>query len=286
VAAFVSVTPGYFQAIGVRLKRGRLFTEQERTGTPLVCVVNEEMARRHFPNGEDPVGKRLEIGFSNPPNWRQIVGVVEDTKYGAVDQAPKVQVYGAYFQQPGVIPNLAPPVSIAIRTGMDPAALAQAARRKVLEVDNAQPVYAVQTMTEVVSANLAQRRFAMLLLGLFAGLALLLAAIGLAGVISYLVTQRTKEIGIRMAMGATRGALLRMIEGETLRLVGIGIAVGLAGAVAATRALETMLFGVTPRDPATFATVAAVLMLVALAAGMWPALRATRIDPVRALREE
>lgn len=286
LAAFVSATPNYFAAMGMRLKRGQLFTDADHTRGPLVCVVNEEMVRRYFANGEDPIGKRLEIGFSDPPNWRQIIGVVEDAKFGAIDQAARVQVFGSYFQQPGIIPGVAPPVSIAVRTAGDPAPLAQAIRRKVLEVDNAQPVYAIQTMTEVVSNNLSQKRFAMLLLGLFAGLALLLAAIGLAGVISYMVTQRTKEIGIRMALGASPGAVLRMIEGQTLRLVALGVGVGLIGAFAATQALSTMLYGVTARDPLTFATVSAALLLVALAAGLWPALRATRIDPVRALREE
>lgn len=286
LAAFVSVTPNYFGALGMRLKKGRLLAESDLATGPPVCVVNEEMVRRHFSDGTDPIGKRLEIGFSDPPNWREIVGVVEDAKFTAIDQAAKVQVFGSYLQQPGIIPGQAPPVSIAVRTASDPAALASAVRRKVLEVDNAQPVYAIQTMTEVVSNNLAQKRFAMLLLGLFAGLALLLAAIGLAGVISYLVTQRTKEIGIRIALGASRAAVLRLIEGQTLRLVALGILVGLAGALAATRALSSMLYGVTPRDPLTFSAVAAGLLLVALAAGFWPALRATRIDPVRALRDE
>lgn len=285
LAAFSSVTPNYFAAMGLRLKKGRLLQPTDHVNSPLVCVVNEEMLRRHFADGTDPIGKRLEIGFDDPPAWREIVGVIEDAKFNGVDQAPKANVYGSYLQRPGVLPA-APPISVAVRTVGDPAAMAQSVRRKILEVDNAQPVYAIQTMTEVVSNSLSQKRFAMLLLGLFAGLALMLASIGLAGVISYMVTQRTKEIGIRIALGASRSHVLRMIEGQTLRLVTIGVIVGLAGAIAATRTLSTMLYGISPRDPVTFAGVAAALMLVALLAGLWPALRATRIDPVTALREE
>jgi putative ABC transport system permease protein len=284
VAAFATVTPTYFSAMGTRLKGGRVFDDHDGPSQPLVCVINETLAKQHF-GAESPIGKRLEIGFSDPPRWRQIVGIVEDLRNDDVAKAPKPQVYGAYFQQPGVLPA-APPLSIAVRTAGDPALLATAVRKGILAVDSSQPVYAVQTMATVVSDNLAQKRFALLLMGLFAGIALLLAAIGLAGVISYMVAQRTREIGIRMALGAQPQQVLRMVESEALRMAAVGGLVGILGALALGQSLSTMLYGVSPRDPVTLGTVAAALMLIALAAAFVPAFRATRISPVVALREE
>ncbi len=284
VAAFATVTPSYFAAMGTRLKRGRIFDDHDGTNQPLVCLINETLARQHFPN-EDPIGKRLEIGFSDPPQWRQIVGVVEDLRNDEVAKAPKAQVYGAYYQVPGVLPS-APPISIAVRTQGDPAALAASIRQTILAVDSSQPVYAIQTMATVVDNNLSQRRLALLLMALFAGIALLLAAIGLAGVISYMVAQRTREIGIRMALGAQPRQVLWMVESEALRMAALGALCGILGALVLGRSLSTMLYGVSPRDPLTLGTVAAVLMLIAVTAAFVPAYRATRISPVVALREE
>jgi putative ABC transport system permease protein len=284
VSPFATVTPSYFAAMGTRLKSGRIFDDHDGPNQPLVCIINETLARQHFPN-EDPLGKRLEIGFSDPPRWRRIVGVVEDLRNDDVAKVPKPQVYGAYYQGPGVLPA-APAISIAVRTAGDPAALAGAVRQAVLAVDSSQPVYAVQTMATVVSNNLGQKRFALLLMGLFAGIALLLAAIGLAGVISYMVAQRTREIGIRMALGAQPQQVLWMVESEALRMALIGGAVGVIGALLLGRSLSTMLYGVSPRDPLTLVAVAAALLLVAVTAAFIPAFRATRISPVVALREE
>jgi putative ABC transport system permease protein len=284
VSPFATVTPSYFAAMGTRLKQGRIFDEHDGPGQPMVCIINETLAKKHFPN-EDPIGKRLEIGFSNPPNWRQIVGVVEDLRNDDIAKVPKPQVYGAYYQSPGVLPG-APPISIAVRTAGDPAALAQAIRRSILAVDSSQPVYAIQTMATVVSNNLSQKRFALLLMGLFAGIALLLAVIGLAGVISYMVAQRTREIGIRMALGAQPKQVLWMVESEALRMAAVGGVLGIVGALLLGQSLSTMLYGVSPRDPLTLGVVASALLLIAVAAAFVPAFRATRISPVVALREE
>lgn len=285
IAAYATVTPDFFATMGIKLKRGRFFTEQDGAGKPMVAIVNETLARRYFGN-EDPIGKRLEVGFSDPPNWREIVGVVGDMKNAEVEKPTLVQVYGSFDQLPGLFDGFAPALSIAVRTEGDPALAAAAVRAKVLAIDNGQPVYAIQTMSTVVQNNLSQKRFALLLMALFAAIALVLAAIGLSGVMSYMVAQRTREIGIRMAVGAEPRAVLWMIEKQALVLAGAGVAVGLAGAWLLSQWLETMLYGVSPRDPLTFAGVALALVLVAGAAAYLPARRATRIDPVAALRAE
>lgn len=284
IAAFATVTPAYFAAMGTRLKLGRPLDDRDTAGKPLACIINETLARQHFGN-ESPIGKRLEIGFSQPPQWREIVGVIEDLRNDEVAKAALPQVYGAYYQIPGVLPG-APPLSIAVRTATDPAAVAKAIRQTILSVDSSQPVYAIQTMSTVISNNLSQKRFALLLMALFAGIALLLAAIGLAGVISYMVAQRTREIGIRMALGAQPRQVLWMVESEALRMAALGGILGILGALALGQSLSTMLYGVSPRDPYTLAAVAAALMLIALTAAFVPAFRATRISPVIALREE
>ncbi len=284
IASFATVTPGYFAAMGTRLKQGRAFDDHDQANTPLVCLINETLAKQHFGN-QNPLGKRLEVGFSEPPNWRVIVGVVEDLRNLDVAKAPNPQIYGAYAQQPGILP-MAPPISLAVRTAGDPALLATAVRQAVLSVDASQPVYAIQTMSTVVSNNLAQKRFALLLMALFAVIALVLAAIGLAGVISYMVAQRTREIGIRMALGAQPTQVLWMVESEALRMALAGGALGIAGALFLGRSLSTMLYGVSARDPLTLTAVAATLFLIALAAAFVPAFRATRINPVLALRED
>ena len=284
IAAFATVTPDFFGAMGIRLKRGRFFTGEDTVNRPMVAVINESLARRYF-GDSDPLGKRLEIGFSDPPNWREIVGVVGDLKNLEVEKPALVQVYGAYDQMPGLFDGFAPALSITVRTAGDPAGVAAAARARVLAIDNGQPVYAIQTMDTVVANNVSQKRFALLLMACFAGIALLLAAIGLSGVMSYMVTQRTREIGIRMAVGAGPASVLWMIEQQALTLAGVGVAAGLAGAWLLGRWLETILYGVSPQDPLTFAGVALLLVLVAAGAAYLPARRATRIDPVRALRQ-
>ena len=285
IAAFATVTPDFFSTMGIKLVKGRFFAPTDIAGRPMVTIVNQSLARKYFPH-EDPIGKRLEVGFSTPPNWREIVGVVGDMKNADVDKPVNVQVYGAYDQQPGVFPGIAPALSITVRTQGDPALLANPARDKIFSIDKGQPVYAIQTYATVVATSVAQKRFALLLMALFAAIALVLAAIGLTGVMSYLVAQRTREIGIRMAVGAEPRQVLWMVEKQALALALTGVAIGLAGAFWFSRSLETMLFGVSPRDPLTFAAVALALTGIAAAAAYFPARRATRIDPVRALRQD
>jgi putative ABC transport system permease protein len=284
LADFFTVSPDYFRTMGIALKRGRFLTDADDARSTNVCLVNEALARTFFP-GRDPIGQRLEIGFSTPPNWRQIVGVVADVKNVDIEKPTPVQVYGAYFHQPGILPP-APSLSIVARTAGDPALMAEPVRRAVLAADNSQPVYAVQTMETVVTTHVAQRRFTLLLMCLFAGVALALAAIGLAGVISFMVTQRTQEIGIRIALGARVKDVVWLVEAQTLKLAGWGLLLGIVGALALSRSLATMLFGISAQDPWTYVAVALALAAVALVAGYIPARRAARIDPVIALRQD
>ncbi|MCX6597651.1 MAG: ABC transporter permease [Acidobacteria bacterium] len=284
LADFFTVSPDYFRTMGIALKRGRFLTEADDARSANVCLVNEALVRTYFP-GKDPIGQRLEIGFSTPPNWRQIVGVVADVKNVDIEKPTPVQVYGAYLHQPGILPG-APSLSIVARTAGDPALMAEPVRRAVLAADNSQPVYAVQTMETVVTTHVSQRRFTLLLMCLFAAVALALAAIGLAGVISYMVTQRTQEIGIRIALGAQIRDVVWLVEAQTLKLAGWGLLLGIVGALALSRSLSTMLFGISAQDPWTYVAVALALAAVALVAGYIPARRAARIDPVIALRQD
>ncbi|MBZ5726555.1 MAG: ABC transporter permease [Acidobacteriia bacterium] len=285
LANYFSVTPGFFETMGMRLVRGRGITERDAAGSPLVAVVNQTLADRYFP-GQDPIGKRLEIAFSTPPNWREIVGVVADVKTAGLDQDTPVQVYTAYLQLPSFLSGFVSPMTVLARTAQEPGPLGGAIKAAILAVDRAQPVYAVQPMTEVVSQSIAQRRTALILLAFFAASALLLAAIGVYGVMSYMVTQRTGEIGIRMALGARASQVSFQVERQGMTLVAAGLAVGLGGGLALTRYLAPLLFRVHPRDPAVFGGAAAVLIAVSLAACYLPARRASRVDPMAALRCE
>jgi len=280
------VTPDYFRTLGINLKKGRYFTEQDRAGSPFVVVIDESLAQKYFPN-EDPIGKRLENGPDTPPF--EIVGVVEHVKhYGLDGEAPvDPQFYYSFKQVPEqFLPRVVSRMSLSIRTNGDPLTLVGAVRQQVLAIDKNQPVYDARTMEQVISESIASRRFAMLLLTIFAAVALLLSMVGIYGVMSYSVTQRTHEIGVRMALGAGVRDILKLIVGQGMLLVLIGVGIGLVAAFAITRVLSSLLFGVSSTDPVTFAGVAMLLTAVALLACLVPARRAMRVDPMVALRYE
>ena len=282
IAAYFAVTPGFFDAMGMRVVRGRGITERDTRESPQVVVVNQTLADRYFP-GQDPIGKRLEIAFYNPPNWREIVGVVKDVKSAGLDQDTPVQVFTAFLQNPAFVYAVPPGLTVLARTAGDPAAMTGAMRAAILGVDRSQPVYAVQPMTEVVSKSIAQRRLSLILLAFFAASALVLAAVGVYGVMSYAVTQQTGEIGIRMALGARQWQVLLPVERQGMLLVVVGLAIGLVGTMMATRFMSALLFRVGAHDPLTFGIAAATLIVVSLVACFLPARRAANVDPIIAL---
>jgi putative ABC transport system permease protein len=276
------VSPQYFRTMGIQLLGGREFEEgRDRTDSPVVVLVSEAFARRFWPN-ESAVGKRVNPGDPNDPaDWYEVVGVVRDVRQFELAAEPKPQMYFTYTQAGVFLPR-----HLVVSTDADPLAVAGAVRSAVWEVDREQPVSDISTMREVLSESLARERFSMMLLGVFAALALLLAAVGLYGVMSYTVAQRTREIGLRMALGAQRGDVLRLVVGQGLKLVLAGVALGLVAAVALTRLMKSLLYGVSATDPATLVTISLVLVAVAVVASYIPARRATRVDPLTALRYE
>jgi putative ABC transport system permease protein len=265
--------------MGIPLLKGRVFTEQDRAESTGVVIVSEITARRLWP-GEDPVGKRI-AGWSTDPQrkWVQIIGVVKDVRQFGLAADPKLQIYLPYEQA-----RFFEARALIVRADVDPMSLATTVRRTVWEIDKDQSVSDISSMEEVVSESVARQRFSMLLLGVFAGLALLLAAVGIYGVMSYSVAQRTHEIGIRIALGAQRSDVLKMTVGEGLRLVSTGVVIGLGTALILTRVMSSLLFGVSTNDPITFITISLILVSVAVLASYVPALRATRVDPMFALR--
>jgi putative ABC transport system permease protein len=280
----VFVSEGYFSALGAPLLRGRFFTEQDDDTSPDVVIINETLAKRFFP-GVDPVGRRIKnggperpIGPRNP--WMTIVGVVGDINYSGLDAAPEPVVYYAFRQAP------AGDQYVVLRTTADPQSLASAARVAVGELDKDLPVTNLRTMDELMSESMASPRFRTTLVSLFAVVGVLLAAIGIYGVMAYAVAERTHELGVRMALGADRGDVLRMVIGDAMRLVAGGVTLGVIGAAAASRLIGSLLFGITPTDPTTFAGIVALLTATALVASYVPARRATRVDPMIALRHE
>ena len=273
------VLPGYFAALGIPLVRGRLLTEGDTHDAPGAVVINQAMVRRYWPDGEDPIGKRLRIDKDGP--WSTIVGIVGDVHGFGLDQPVRAEMYLPYEQM-----RRSAGQAIVMRVSGDPAAMANAARVALAEIDPGQPIFDVRPMSELVSASLAQRRFALMLMLVFAAVALLLAAVGIYGVMSYTVAQRTQEIGIRVALGATPGSVLSMVVRDGMRLVGLGLAVGLVASLLLTRLVSSMLYGVSATDVPTFIAIAAVLAAVALVAIVIPARRATRVDPMLALRAD
>jgi putative ABC transport system permease protein len=276
---YEAISPDYFRTMGIPLVRGRDFNNQDRGDTTTVVIVNEMMARKYWP-GEDPVGKRLKFGkaSSNAP-WLTVVGVVKDVRYREWD-AVRPDIYVPYLQ------NSEYRTDFVIRTKVNPLSLTESFRREVYALDKDQAVAAVTTMDELVSSALARPRFNTLLLSIFAALALSLSAVGVYGVMAYTVTQQTHEIGIRMALGAQVRDVLRMVLGQGMKLIVIGLVIGVAGAFALTRLMASLLYGVSTTDPLTFTGVAGVLAVVAIAACYIPARRATRVDPMVALRYE
>ena len=278
-------TPQYFEALRIPLQRGRYFTDGDNEAGPPVAIVDDSFARRFWPD-EDPVGKRIAIGSvpkSNPPlpQWRTVVGVVAHVKNKSLDRDGREQVYVPQAQVAFVRS-----MSMVVRTTLNPADIAGAVRGQLAAMDPTLPLYEVKTMEAQVEQSVAQRRFTMALLVGFGLLALTLAAIGTYGVLSYSVGQRTAEIGIRLALGARRGEILKMVVGHGMRLAGTGLAIGLVAALLATRFMSTLLFGVGAIDPLTFAIAGIVLSAMALLAAYVPARRATRVDPMVALRYE
>ena len=274
-----SVTAGYFNVMRIPLIRGRLLTESDRADSMPVMVLGESTARELWP-GEDPIGHRVSIGDPKTGPWRTVVGIVGDVRHFSLDEAPTKQMYTPQSQVADSF------LVLTVRTPKEPQALMPALRGALRELDATVPVYEVATLRELVDRTVAQRWFVMQLLGTFAALALLLATIGLYGVVSYMVAQRTREVGVRVALGAKPAHILRLILGSGIRTVGIGLAVGLVATLIVVRFLETLLFGVQAHDPLTLASAAAILTLVALLAHLIPARRALRIDPCIALRQE
>ncbi len=275
------ISPKYFETMSIPLLSGRQLSDQDTATSPNVVVISETMARRYWP-GEDPVGKRLSPGrVESPDDWVQIVGVVKDVRQFDLIAAPKPQMYLSY-QQAGFFA----PRDLVVKTDVDPLSLAAAVRQTVWEVDKDQPVSNVRTMDDIAAESIARQRFSMLLLAIFAGVALLLAAVGIYGVMSYSVAQRRNEFGIRMALGAQKLDVLKLTVGQGLKLVLTGVALGLVGSFVLTRLMSTLLFGIGATDPTTFVSISVILIAVALLASYFPARRATKVDPIVALRYE
>jgi predicted permease len=272
----------YFTSLGYSLKAGRLLATTDDEKAPPVAVVTEAAARRFF-SGQAPVGRRIALGERTPPNWVEVVGVVGDVRNRGLTEAPAAEVFVPVRQQ---IAGWNNQLFLTIRTRSEPLAMLPTIRRVIASVDPQQPVYLIRTLDNAFSEAIAQRRAAMLLITIFAGVALALAAVGIYGLMSYMVNERTHEIGIRMALGAAGGDVLRLVIRQTLVLVGIGATLGIAGALMLGKALTSLVFEVTPSDPATLVSVTVVLTLVALAATLVPGLRATRVTPLVALRRE
>jgi predicted permease len=287
-----SVTPEYFKALGIPLMRGRVFTDRDSAGTAPVVLINDALAKKYWP-GADPVGQQMTIGKGLGPEFeepaREVVGIVASVRERGLDQDAPPVIYVPVAQVTDGLTRLANsviPASWVIRTSGITSSLTSSIQQEFLAVDSQLPVARIRPMAEVVGTSLQQRSFNMLLLSIFGGIALVLAAIGIYGLMSYSVEQGTRDIGVRLALGAARGAILRMVVTRGMILAGVGLVLGLAAAFAASRLLARMLYGVKPSDPMTYAAVAAVLGGVALVACYLPALRATRVDPIIALRAE
>ncbi|HWF90118.1 MAG TPA: ABC transporter permease [Pyrinomonadaceae bacterium] len=275
------ISPGYFDTMGIPLLRGRPLSEQDTETTQNVVVISDAMARRYWP-GEEVVGKRIAIGrVTRPEDWIQIVGVVKDVRQFELTADPKPQMYLPYRQF-----GFFDAQDLVVKTDIDSASLAATVRRAVWEIDKDQPVSDIRTMENIMADSIARQRFSMLLLAIFAGVALVLAGVGIYGVMSYSVAQRTHEIGIRMALGAQTGAVLKLAIGYGMKLVLVGLLIGLIAAFALTRVMSTLLFGVTATDPATFTLISLLLIAVAVLASYVPARRATKVNPIIALRYE
>ena len=261
------------------MKQGRVFEERDREGSPQVVIISEAMARRFWP-GQDPVGQRMTASFHEKQGLREVVGVVGDVKSNGLDDEAAATMYLPFRQAPR------PWITFVVRTAADPQGLVQPASKAVYGVDSEQALRSVRTMEQVLSESLSGRRFNMTLLMTFAGVALVLAAVGVYGVMNYSVMLRRRELGIRIALGARALDVLRLVLGQGLVLTLIGVGVGMAGAYALTRLMASLLYGVTATDFMTFGSVSGLIVLVGLLASFLPARRATKVDPMIALRSE
>jgi putative ABC transport system permease protein len=275
------VTPSYFSTLGEPVLRGRVFQASDAPGAPTVYVVNQTFVKRHFPN-ENPIGQFIKLGWGEGPNepYCEIVGVVGDVHGSGLDDAPTPTIYASLAQHPYSS------LTILVRTNAAPASLATPLRAIVRDLDHEVPVFSVQTMEERVASSVGRERFYTTLVGIFAAVALVLAAVGLYGVIAYAVSQRTHELGVRVALGATSQRISAMVIREGLALTAVGAGIGMVAALAAGSVVASLLFGVTPRDPITLVGVVVVLAAVAMLASWLPARRAARVDPLVAMRGE
>jgi putative ABC transport system permease protein len=277
-----SIDGDYFRAMKIRLSRGRAFEEADRENAPLVAVVNESFAKQQLA-GREPLGARVRWARTPQPQWMTIVGVVGDVSQFGLDKSDQPAIYTPYAQ---LTQSWKRWMDLVVRGDGEPAAIAKAVVERVHRADPLLAVTDVKTMREVVASSLGPRRFALALLAAFAGLAVFLAALGLYGVLSNAVAQRTREIGVRVALGATPADVLSMVVRQGARFTGIGLALGLLGALACTRFLKSMVWGTSTADPVTYLVLTTVVAAVALLASALPALRASRVDPIVALREE
>jgi putative ABC transport system permease protein len=277
-----TISLDYFRAMGIDLRAGELFSAQDRASAPGVVIINQTMARRFWPD-EDPIGKRIKLGraASDSP-WLTVKGVVADSAQSSLDAVINPEAYFPLAQTAGMYRR----INLVMRTASDPKGIVSAVKREIQSLDPNQPMYQVQTMEELISESVGARRFALRMLELFGALALLLAAVGIYGVLSYITTARTHEIGLRIALGARTGDVLRLVIGQGMKLALIGAGAGLLAAFALTRLMSNLLYGVSATDPVTFAGVALLLLAVALLACYLPARRAARTDPMIALRCE
>ena len=285
-ADWQSLTPGYFETLRIPVLQGRAIEPRDRAGATPVVVVNRTLARQAWP-GENPIGRRILLGGGGVDSvWRTVVGIVGDVRHRGLTAAPRPEMYLPYDQFPAGTGTPQRTMRLVLRTAGDPAALAGPVRAALAELDPAVPLVEVQTMEQALGAWAAERRLTMLLVAAFAALALTLGAVGVYGVMAHLVVQRTREIGIRIALGAVPREILGLVLGQGAGLAVAGVALGLAGALAASHLLARLLFEIRPTDPATYAGTALTLLGVAALAALVPALRATRTDPVEALRSE
>jgi putative ABC transport system permease protein len=279
IALMIKASEGYFRALGVPLLQGRLFDQRDRGNAPLVVLVNQTMARRLWP-AETPLGRSISFTAAGQDITAEIIGVVGAVRPTGFDSEPRPEFYVHYPQSPASL------VTVFVRTAGDPAPLLPAVKAKIREGNRNQAFLSVHTVAQLVDKTTAQRRFNLLWLGAFAAMALILATVGLYGLISFSTAQRTKEIGVRMALGAQQADVLKLVMREGIGLALIGVTLGLVAVAAAGRVMQSLLFGVSSTDPLTFACAAVLLTLVALLASYIPARRATRVDPLVALRYE
>jgi predicted permease len=281
IADLVFVDENYFKTLGVPLVAGRFFDERDAPARPVVVIINETLARRYFPDG-NAVGRRLKQGGSERPNnpWMEIVGVVGDVKYSGLNAPPQPAYYLSARQAPMTR------TFALLRTSADQQATVRSIRAALGTVDRDLALGRVYRLDELMTMSVAAPRFRTTLVTAFAIVGLVLAAIGIYGVMAYTVSERARELGVRVALGATTSDVMRIVLGEAAALAGAGVALGVVGAMAATRLMSALLFGVTPTDPATFAAIAALLMATAIAGSYVPARRATRVDPIATLRSE